>query len=486
MRRLLALALLLTACHPLDRRPPFSRADYVKQHLALTARAEHAPVSEGTLLAGWAKAAIEAPDGIPLAGYGDREGAPSEGVLDPAFARAFALSVGETTSLVFTADLLLTSPELADRVREGLKGQVDPRAVFFTASHTHSGPGAFVPGLVWQAVMGTFDPAVLDAIVKAHVQAGRAALLDLSPAQLGHATARVPGLIKNRVEKAGPVDDELLVVHLSKLDGERRAAFWTYGCHAVTLPPENLRISADYPGAVARAFEGKGLEVVGFAAGGVGSANPRFERPHDNRWLVQPLVGALKAALLRAEGSARHEVAMSYAQVRLPRPDLQYRVSKELAIWSVPISMIIDMPFVDYGALAIDDLVLSFMPAEMSGSLVTRAKARARASGITFAMLPFNGTYLGYVVPRRVYNLPEHKGEDMLHYETHVVAFLGPWGGDYLMNLGLRMAGKVYGRIHEPEDARFDWISSSEAINKDTVPRPGETETSYEKAGSSN
>lgn len=486
MRRLALAVLLLTACHPLDRRAPFERADYVQQHRAITQTGQEATSDRGPLRAGWAKAVIAAPDGVPLAGFGDREGVPSEGTLDPAHVRAFAVSAGEATSLIFTADLLLTSRELADSVRQGLKDVVDPRAVFFTASHTHSGPGAFMEGLVWQAVMGDFDEAALQAIIDAHVQAGRAALADLAPAKIGHAAARVTGLIKNRVEKQGPVDDEVLVVHLAKTEGGRSAAFWSYGCHAVTLPPENLRISADYPGAVAAAFEGQGLEQLGFAAGGVGSANPRHERPHDNTWLVTPLVAALKGALTRAEAAAKSEVSLSYAQARLPRPELQYRVAKELAIWSVPISMVIDMPVVDYGALTIDDLVLSFMPAEMSGSLITRAKARARRSGITLAMFPFNGTYLGYVVPRRVYNLPEEKGEDMLHYETHVVSFLGPWGGDYLMNLGLRLAGRTYAKTHPPLDPRFVWVDSKDALNKGTASRPGETETSYEKPASSN
>lgn len=447
---LTALGLLAGApgCHPLDRRAPFERALYAAQHEAVEAVAEEAPLAEGPLEAGWARVRIRPPDGGPLAGYGDRDGAPSEGVLDPAFVRAFALRVGDQVAVLFTADLLLIGRQVADRVRARLADRLGPRATFFTASHTHSGPGGSVPGLVWEAAMGPFDEAAQDAVVEAHVAAARAALEDLAPATLGHARVRVPGLAVNRVERGGAVDDELLLVRLAKADGDRVAALWVYGCHPVTLPPENLRISGDYPGMVASALEGEALELLGFAAGGVGSTNPKHERPHDQRWIVAPLVRATKAALRAAATRAKGRVRLSFATARLRRPDLHYRIAREMEVWSAPVAAVLDMPYADYGALIVDDLALSFLPAEISGTLTRDARRRAARRGVTLAVLPFNGTYLGYVVPRRVYDLPEEAGADMLHYETHVVSFLGPWGADYLMNLGLSLVEDLWSRLH--------------------------------------
>ncbi len=472
MRRLALLLLLLTACHPLDRRAPFARPDYVSQHDRVSQAGYKALTCEGQFLAGWARTAIDAPDEVPLAGYSDRQGAPSEGTADPSYVRAFAMGTEDLKSVVFTADLLLSTPEITRAVRAGLVNDVAPEAVFFTASHTHSGPGGYKEGLLWQIAMGPFNEAALQAIVQAHLTAARAALKDMAPASIGHARRRVPGLIHNRVEKDGPVDDEVFVVRLQKLESKAAAAFWSYGCHAVTLPPENLRISADYPGSVAGHFEDQDLQVLGFAAGGVGSANPKIEKPHDNRWIVNPLVRGLKKALAEAKREQQINVKVSRARVEVQRPDLNYRVDDELGLSHVPISMLIDMPTAEYGALAINDLVLSFMPAEVSGTLVRDAKLRARRSGVDLAMFPFNGTYLGYIVPQRVYNLPEAQHSDMHYYETHVSAFLGPWGGDYLMNLGLRLAGLVHGKIHIPHDPRFDWMLSKAAVNNSTSPRP--------------
>ncbi|MCB9651230.1 MAG: neutral/alkaline non-lysosomal ceramidase N-terminal domain-containing protein [Deltaproteobacteria bacterium] len=489
MRRaaLLALAALAgSGCHPLDRRPPFGQAEYARHHAAVSAAAAATQAHPGALQAGWARVQIVAPEGVPLAGYGDREGAPSEGTRDPVYVRAFAVATDGAPAVILTADLLLLGPNVVDEVRARLADALPADALFFTASHTHSGPGGYMQGLLWEAVLGPYDEAAYEAVVSAHVDAAGQALAALAPAKVGSATARVPALIMNRVEKRGPVDDQLLLVSFERLADGKKAALWLWGCHAVTLPAENMRISADYPGAVARAFEGSAVEVMGFAAGGVGSANPRYERP-DAKWLVRPLEARVQEALHSALRSAKAEGKLAFARRRISRPDLHYRVERELEVWSGPIAMLVDMPHLDFSALALDDLVLLGMPAELSGELTREARRRAATSGVRLAVLPFNGTYLGYVVPRRVYDLPDEAGEEMLHYETHVVSFLGPWGADYLMNLGLRLAGGVHARAHPPApDQRFEWISDSAAVNAGAAPRPGETETSYPKAGSSN
>lgn len=481
---LLALGLSCAACHPLDRRAPFARPGYVRSHGRVVQAADRAPHATGAYRAGWARVPVRAPEGVPLAGYGDRDGAPSEGVRDPVHVRAFAIGAGELTAVVFTADLLLLSPRVVDTVRARLADRIDGDAVFFSASHTHSGPGAFVDGLVWQAVMGDFDERAVEAVVSAHVEAARAALDDLGPARIGAVTRSVAGLMMNRVEKNGPIDDGLLLVAFDK--GDRKAALWAYGCHPVTLPPENMRQSADYPGMVAARFEGQGLEALGFAAGGVGSANPKHERPHDQAWIVEPLTRAVQSSLTEALRAARPSGPLAFAHVRVPRPRVQYRVDTDLALWSTPIAKVVNMPTLDFGAVAIGNTVLLHMPAEMSGSLTRAARARAAKSGVRLQILPFNGTYLGYVVPRRVYDLPEDAGEEMLPYETKVVSFLGPWGADYLMNLGLSLAGGVYAKTQARSDPAFDWVVDSASSSTPVAARPGETETSYANAGSSN
>lgn len=450
----LVLALGASACvAPLDRRPLHSTRAYATAVDAIDRAIPDALVARGPLLAGWARAPIDVPTGAPLAGYGDRGGAAHLGVRDPVQVRAFAFSAGtwpvgqgrdpaRSVVVVFAADLLLVPPIVAEQVRAALGDVVAPEGLFFTASHTHSGPGGFAPGLIWELVFGPYDPRSADAVVRAHVDAAKRAIAELAPARIGSADVAVPGLVMNRVERDGPTDDHLFVLRIEKDDG-RRAALWSFGCHAVTLPSSNLALSADYPGEVARELEGRDVELAGFAAGGVGSSNPRYERP-DARWLVEPLVRALRTGLDDARKNARASGTVAAHTLSVPMPSARYRVERELMVWPVAIESLVELGHADFGAIAIGDTVLAHVPGELSGELTREARADARARGLHLAVLPFDGSYVGYVVPRRVYDLPEERGEEMLHYETHTLAFYGPFGADLIMSLALRLATGVH------------------------------------------
>lgn len=432
----------VAACAPLDRTKPFGEAAYVTSVDAIARAVHDADVGHGDFVAGWAARPITVPPGTPLAGYGDREGAPHEGVADEVAVRAFVFGAGAHRVLVFSSDLLLVDPAVVRAVSERLDG-IDPAQVFYTASHTHSGPGGYVPGVLWEIAFGGYASSAFDGVVNAHVAAAQAALADVAPARIGSASVRVPSLIANRVETDGPVDDELFVLRFERIADHRVGALWVYGCHAVTRPASNLLLSADYPGDVARAV--RGVELLGFAAGGVGSSNPRYER-QDHAWIVKPLAAALRSALASAErvSSASGRVASTRAWA--PTPRFRYRVVRDVMLMSPPIEALVDMPVLSYGAIALDDTVWAFMPAEMSGELTSAMRRDARQHGVRLAVTSFNGTYVGYIVPKRVYDLPDEQAADMHHYESHVMAFFGPYGGDLMVNLGLRVARGVHGR----------------------------------------
>lgn len=439
-----ALLCVAAACAPLDRRPLLSSGAYASAWAAIDRAAPEALRGRGRYHAGFGRAEVTAPQGVPLAGYGDRQGAASLGTRDPSYVRAFALAAGERGQpvVVLTADLLLVPPPVARAVRAALRDLVRPEGVFFTASHTHSGPGAFERGVIWELVLGAYDPRAFDAVVEAHVTAARAALLDLAPATIGAAEVDVPGLVMNRVEKGGPTDDRMFVLRVDRDDG-RRGALWSFACHAVTLPATSLVVSADYPGEVARELEGRGFDVVGFAAGGVGSSNPRYER-ESSAWLVRPLVRALRAGLDRARADALSEGTLAATSLEVTMPAPRYRITDETMLWPMLTRTIVETTPARFGALAVGDVVLGSVPGELSGELTRAARAVARDRGVTLALLPFDGSYVGYVVPRRVYDLPAERGEELREYETHTLTFYGPWGGDLMMNLAMRLAAGVH------------------------------------------
>src|SRR5580704_15008689 len=87
--------------------------------------------------AGVAKADLDPPNGIPMAGYGAERLA--KGTFDPLNARVLALSDGSRTIALVTLDLCFTFDEkVMDRIRNEVRGEAGE--VIFHASHTHSGP----------------------------------------------------------------------------------------------------------------------------------------------------------------------------------------------------------------------------------------------------------------------------------------------------------------------------------------------------------
>jgi hypothetical protein len=441
---LLATALALAgACAPLNRTPPFRSPAYAKA----VREVDEAPLRFGAdeLQASWARVEIDAPRGVPLAGYGDRHGVPSRGVRDPSYVRAFAVRAGGSTILLFTADLLLLDPWIASAIRSELKDLVAADAIFFTASHTHSGPGGYTRGLLWELVFGPYDQRAFDAVVRAHVTAGREALSSLAPARLGSAHVPVSGLSANRVERGGPTDDELFLLTFERED-HRRALLWSFGCHAVTLGPDNLFLSADYPGVIARDLEGAGFDMVAYAAGGIGSSNPRYER-RQTEWLTGPLRRGIERGLRLAEANAKSAGRVASVQTTVSLPPFRYRIAPDRMILTPLLKVVVDIQGAAMGAIAINDVLLVHSPAEVSGELTREIRRDAARRGINLALLPFDGSYVGYVVPQRVYDLPEDKGAELFEYETRTMAFLGPYEADLLLNLELRLAERVHGRV---------------------------------------
>lgn len=438
---ILVCLIAVAACAPLDRKKPFDEPAFVASVDAIGRAVRGTEVGEGTFVAGWARAPIRVPSQAPLAGYGDREGAPHEGTADEVAVRAFVFGAGEHRVLVFSADLLLVDPAVVAAVTSRLS-DVPPDRIFFTATHTHSGPGGFVPGVLWEIAFGGFVDAAFEAVVDAHVRAAKEAWAAVEPARIGSASVRVPSLIANRVETNGPVDDELFLLRFERVRDGRVAALWVYGCHAVTRPASNLLLSGDYPADVAAKVD---VDLLGFAAGGVGSSNPKHERK-THAWIVNPLVSAVRRALRIAAARSRTSGVVASARAYAPTPRFRYRVTRDVMVWGAPISALVDMPVLTFGSIMIDHTVWAFMPAEMSGELTAAMRRDARRHGVQLAVTSFNGTYVGYIVPRRVYDLPDELAADMHHYESHVMAFFGPYGGDLMVNLGLRMARGVHGR----------------------------------------
>ena len=145
--------------------------------------------SNQNLLAGFGRRCITPDHVVNLTGYGDDEIRFSQGVVDNIYLTCIAVTDGDDTVLLYTADLLSFSGPMADLLRErvtpvtGIPGD----HIFCTATHSHSGPLPY-PNRVPEAAQ--FQEQVLAA----GVAAAQAALADRAPAAMLSTVQEVPGM----------------------------------------------------------------------------------------------------------------------------------------------------------------------------------------------------------------------------------------------------------------------------------------------------
>jgi hypothetical protein len=115
--------------------------------------------------------------------------------------------------------------------------------------------------------------------------------------RMGAGTGIVSEVGKNRDEPDGPMDPRLGVLYFSDTHGRPLAALMNYACHPTVLGPDNLVISADFPGYACLVLERMlGPDVVALytsgALGDVGTRLVRRSRTFEEAERLGTIVGA--------------------------------------------------------------------------------------------------------------------------------------------------------------------------------------------------
>ncbi|MFN2147270.1 MAG: neutral/alkaline non-lysosomal ceramidase N-terminal domain-containing protein [Anaerolineales bacterium] len=221
---------------------------------------------------------ITPPVGIPMEGYGAREGV-SQGVHDPLVAQLLMLEGASRRLILVAADLLGIRLGVTRNLRTAIEQAIGPSdGVMIACSHTHSGPAGFMPEVPGLRTYSDpdFQHFVERKIAGAALQASR----QLVPVRLGWGSGRVRGIGTNRNDPdSDRLDDELLILRVDDSEGQPLAVLMNYGCHPTVLGQDNLLLTADFPGAarsiLARIFPDT---VFLFTNGASGDVSTRFTR----------------------------------------------------------------------------------------------------------------------------------------------------------------------------------------------------------------
>ena len=231
--------------------------------------------------AGVAKVNITPSVGIDLAGYGAREKS-SQGIADNLYSKALVLGDGEKSIAIVTNDLIGLDEKSIDKIRKIAEEKTGIKSsnIMVSSSHTHSGPTTiFLRG------MGKIDMDYLSLLEKTIAGGISIAFQNIREASLGAGRGKIKINVNRRgrtpereirllPNPEGIVDDEVDVIVINDQENNPIATLVNYACHAVVLGPENLLISADYPGATQRFIEKKKGGIALFTNGCCGDLNP--------------------------------------------------------------------------------------------------------------------------------------------------------------------------------------------------------------------
>jgi hypothetical protein len=230
---------------------------------------------------------VTPPPGHRLDGYAARAGL-STGTADPLRATVIWLSTADDPGVLWlTLDAIAVGKDLAAALAAaaGAAAGIPASHVVVSASHTHSGPSGWT-GEIHPVIPAEQESELVDALVSSVLGAA----LVQKPVTASWRSIEVVGVGTNRHRRNGPHDNTAGILALHSLEGSLEGVLLDFACHPTTYGPENLRYSADWPGAARAALA---PAVVGFLQGAAGDVSPRFTRQGRGAAEVSRLGGLL-------------------------------------------------------------------------------------------------------------------------------------------------------------------------------------------------
>ncbi len=204
--------------------------------------------------------------------------APAQAIHDSLYARALALGSSAAPFVLIMCDLLMINDELLREARRRIASLLPGSTLWLTATHTHSGPAIapspFIPAngaaqlhqLGVNLSMPEQSARIMEMIVSALVQAAQDAVARMHMVEVAWTSAPTSGVVTNRDHPGSGEDTSLDLLCLYDISQEQSheapvalrdvrmpdAVVGSFPCHPTVMGAENLKVSADLPGAFRR------------------------------------------------------------------------------------------------------------------------------------------------------------------------------------------------------------------------------------------
>jgi hypothetical protein len=268
-------------------------------------------------------------------------------VNDHLHVRALVLRAADTTVVIVTVDAVAVAEigtignDYLPNVRAALRSELGVEAtnVLIGASHCHGVVCADVQERTMQAVLAAWRsmvPVRIGACTGREdriMENRRLRLRNGETADVRHAYSLPPD---QEVVATGPVDPEIGILRLDRLDGQTLAVVYNFACHPIQGAPSGGN-TADLAGRACRVLEDSldSGTVALFLQGCAGDINPVFYKDVDHPRDAETLGNRLGLSTLRAVKQVTREddgrLAVVNRSLELPRADLAPRIDSMLA-----------------------------------------------------------------------------------------------------------------------------------------------------------
>ncbi len=350
---------------------------------------------------------------VYLAGFGRNRRA--ETVHDDLYARALAVSDGQTTLVLCALDLIgFFRPHVYDVIARVNRPDVH---IVIASTHTHHGPdtmGLWGPDWKTRGV----DEVYFETVKTRIAQTISNALAALKPASVKWASVHVPGVAKNARDPE-IVDDELTLFQFLNTEHCPLITVYNFPCHPEVLWDGNPHITSDYVHYLREEVERQtGAPCIFFSAGLGGMMTPDVK---DHSFSEAEAMGRMLAeAGLKALGAISIEQsALIHIQKKEIRPQLTNPLYK-LAFWMEVLPDVREGGCVttEVNLIRIGGLWLATVPGELLPKLGLALKARLRESGASVAgIIGLANDELGYILPAEDFKYPLNPFWPGNHYE---------------------------------------------------------------------
>lgn len=218
---------------------------------------------------------------LPLSGFLKQRIAKT--VHDDLFVKVLIYRRGQEIYGILSYDLIAVDDLVIHRMNEGMEQlHLKKENFLFTATHTHSGPGGVIEtreGLLKPSVdvFIKTNPALIEFIAKKSLQALQEAVSNCKKTSVSYAKSTLPNVGDNRNCRDFKGNPELTAAFLEQ-NGGKKAVILHYACHPTVMNGENLKVSADFPGAIAACMQRHGYDMCMYINGSCGDISTRFSR----------------------------------------------------------------------------------------------------------------------------------------------------------------------------------------------------------------